>query len=147
MNVAHWFTAVKNYAVVHKVITTLGTLLVLYAGQYTYGVFTAPSTAPRYVTTMVATSTVVATMSETGQVSASSNIDVQSKSSGEVLSISVTAGQHVGAGTTLAYLDSTTAQQNVTSAERALQSAQIAFAKLQEPAAASALGTTKQNSV
>lgn len=147
MTILRWFATLRTYIAEHKVIATVAVLVVLYIGYYVYGIFTAPLTATRYVTTTVATGTVVATMSETGQVSASSNIDIQSKSSGEVLSIPVTAGQHVYAGAVLAYLDSTSARQNVTSAKQALQSAQISFAKLQEPAAASALGTTKQNSV
>ncbi len=140
-----WSTVWK-YAVAHKVIATIVAAAVLYGGYYTYRAITAPSIAPNYVTTMVATSTVVATMSETGQVSASSNIDVQSKSSGEILSIPVSAGQHVAAGTALAYLDPTTAQQNLVSAQQSLQSAQLALAKLQEPANASTL-TSSQNSL
>ncbi|MBU6388465.1 efflux RND transporter periplasmic adaptor subunit [Patescibacteria group bacterium] len=141
-----WFSVAKNYAVAHKVIATIVALAVLYGGYYAYGVITAPSTATRYVTTTVATGTVVATMTETGQVSASSNIDVQSKSAGEVLSLPVTAGQHVFAGAALASIDPTTAQQDVVSARQALQSAQIALAKLQEPATASTL-TSAQNAL
>jgi HlyD family secretion protein len=145
-NTSSWFSTAKNYVFAHKVIATIAALVVLYGGYYTYGVFTAPSTATRYVTTSIATSTVVASITETGQVSASSNIDIQSKSSGEVLSIPVTAGQHVLAGATLSYVDSTTAQQNLTSAKQALQSAQLSLAKLQEPASASTL-TSAQNSL
>ncbi|MHB8660556.1 MAG: efflux RND transporter periplasmic adaptor subunit [Minisyncoccota bacterium] len=141
-----WFAVVRKYVAAHKFISTLIALVVIGGGYYTYAALNAPSTATRYVTTAVATSTVVASVTETGQVSASSNIDVQSKSSGEVLSIPVTAGEHVDTGTALAYLDPTTAQQNVTSAEQDLQSAQIALAKLQEPATASAL-TSAQNTL
>ncbi|MCX6790080.1 MAG: HlyD family efflux transporter periplasmic adaptor subunit [Candidatus Kaiserbacteria bacterium] len=135
-----------KYAIAHKILATIAGLVVLYAGYYTYGIFTAPSTATRYVTTTVATSTVVKTMTETGQVSASSNIDIQSKSSGEVLSLLVTAGQHVYVGTALAYLDSTNANQGVISARQALQAAEISLAKLKQPATASQL-TSAQNAL
>ncbi|MDE1919140.1 MAG: efflux RND transporter periplasmic adaptor subunit [Patescibacteria group bacterium] len=141
-----WFFFVKEYAVAHKTVAAIGALVVLYAGYHAYSIITAPSTAPRYVTTTVSTSTVVAFIDETGQVSASSNIDVQSKSSGEILSMPVTAGQHVDAGAALAYLDPTTAEQNVSSARQALELAQIALAKLQEPATDSAL-TAAENAV
>jgi RND family efflux transporter MFP subunit len=104
----------------------------MYGGYRVYSTLTTPPAVTRYVTTSVATGTVVASVSETGQVSASSNIDVPSQSSGEVLSIAVTAGQHVTAGTALAYLDPTTAEQNVTSAKQALQSAQISLATTQD---------------
>ncbi len=134
------------YARAHKIIATLAALALVYGGYSAYDAFTAPSTATRYITTTVATGAVVATMSETGQVSASSNVSIQSQSAGEVLSIPVAAGQHVGAGAALAYLDSTTAEQNVRSARQALQSAQIALAKLQEPATTATL-TSAQNTV
>ncbi len=140
------FSAVRQYAITHKFISMIGVLAVIGAGYYINGALNTPSTAPRYVTTIIATSTVAASMTETGQVSASSNIDVQSQSSGEVLSIPVTAGQHVSAGTALAYLDPTTEQQAVVSAQQALQSAQIALAQLQEPAATSTL-TSAQNTL
>jgi RND family efflux transporter MFP subunit len=130
----------------HKIIATFLGLVVLYGAYYTYGVVTAPSTATRYVTTTVATGTVVSSMTETGQVSASSNVSIQSQSSGEVLSLPVTAGEHVSAGAALAYIDPTTAEQNVTSAKESLQSAQIALALLEEPAATSTL-TSVQNSL
>lgn len=142
---ATWRAAVSLFSA-HKVVGTIGALAILYGGYYAYGVLTAPSAATRYVTTSVATGTVVATMAETGQVSASSNVNIQARSSGEVLSVLVAAGQHVAAGTALAYLDPTTAQENVVSAEQALQSAELALAKLKEPAATSTL-TSTQNAV
>jgi len=140
-----WNTA-RTYAQAHKAVVTIAALVVLYGAYYAYGVFTAPSTATRYVTMTVATSTVIASLTETGQVSASSNVDIQSKSSGEVLSLPVAAGQHVSVGTALAYLDPTTAEQNVVGARQALQSAQIALAKLEQPAATTTL-TSAQNAL
>jgi RND family efflux transporter MFP subunit len=124
---ARWHSLSAFFAS-HKVLATVIALVLVYGGYRGYVTLTAPSTATRYVTTTVSTGTVVASVSETGQVSASSNIDIPSKSSGEVLSLPVSAGQHVTAGTPLAYLDSTTAEQNVTSATQALRSAQIALA-------------------
>lgn len=141
-----WYSFLKNYARAHKVIAGIVLLVVLYGLYFFYGALTSPSTATRYVTTTVATGTVIATMSETGQVSASSNVSVLSKSSGEVLSVPVASGQHVAAGTALAYLDSTTAEQGVVSAKQALQAAQLSLAKLQEPASAVTL-TSAQNAV
>lgn len=143
---APWRTRILTSIRAHKIISGIVGLALL-AGLYVlYGKMTAPSTATHYVTTTVATSTLVATMSETGQVSASSNINIQSQSQGEVLSIPVAAGQHVEAGAALAYLDTTSAEQSVVSAEQALQSAKISLAKLQQPASAVSL-TSAQNAV
>jgi HlyD family secretion protein len=140
-----WWQVVKTYAVKHKIIATIVIVVVLYGGYYVYGIFTTPSTATRYVTTTTATGTVVASMTETGQVSASSDITVESQSSGEVLSIPVATGQHVAAGTAIAYLDPTTAQEAVTSAEQDLKSAQLSLAILEEPAATSTLTSTENS--
>ncbi|MHB1769978.1 MAG: efflux RND transporter periplasmic adaptor subunit [Minisyncoccota bacterium] len=137
---------VRAYAVLHKIWSAIAMLVVLFGLYHFYGVFTAPSTATRYMTTTVATGTVVASMAETGQVSASSNVSIESQSAGEVLSVPVAAGQHVVAGTALAYINPTTAQESVTSAEQALQAARIALAKLSEPAATSSM-TSAQNAV
>jgi HlyD family secretion protein len=153
MSFTNIFNSAKNaagfvwsYALRHKIIAGILVVVILYGGYYGYGLLTAPSTATRYVTTTAATSTVVSTMTETGQVSASSDISVESQSSGEVLSLPVTAGQHVAAGTAIAEIDPTTAEQSLVSAEQDLQSAQIALAKLEEPAATSTL-TSSENAL
>src|ERR1035438_10553629 len=121
---AAWWHTLWASITAHKVISTIVAIALLYGAYYAYGVLSAAPAVTRYVTTTVANGTVVASMTETGQVSASSNITVQSQSSGEVLSIPVTAGEHVAAGQALVSIDPTTAQQNVTSAKEALQAAQ-----------------------
>ncbi len=124
---AAWQT-LRVFITGHRVISAIIALATLYGGYSLYSAIAAPPSVTHYVTMTAATGTVVASITETGQVSASSNIAVQSQSSGEVLSLPVTAGQHVVAGQALAYIDPTTAQQNVTSAEQALQAAQISLA-------------------
>ncbi len=145
-SLSSWYRTAKIAVAAHKVIATIVALVALYGGYRVYAAMTAPSTAPRYVTSSVATGTVVASMPETGQVSASSNVTIQSQSSGEVLSIPVAAGEHLAAGAVIAYLDPTTAQQGVTSAEQSLQSAQLSLQKLQEPANAATL-TSAENAL
>jgi len=138
--------SVWSYAMSHKIIAGIVVIVVLYGGYYAYGRITAPSTATHYVVATTATSTVVSAMTETGQVSASADISVESESSGEVLSIPVVAGQHVAAGAAIAYIDPTTAEQSLVSAEQDLQAAQISLAQLEEPAATSTL-TSSENSL
>ncbi len=137
---------VRTWALGHKLWSVVVAAAVLGGGWYAYATLTAPSTAPVYYTTAVATSTVVASLAETGQVSATSQVDLQSQSSGEVLAVPVAPGTHVAAGTAIAVLDPTNAQSALQSAEQNLQSSQIALAKLQEPATAVTL-TQAQNAV
>jgi HlyD family secretion protein len=129
----------KAWATAHKfwsAIIVIAALIVIY---YIYGALTSGPTATRYVTATVATSTVVETMTETGQVSASSNIAIDSQASGEILSVPVQPGEHVDAGAVLATIDPTAAQQSLENAEASLESAQISLAKLEEAAATSTL--------
>ena len=120
------------YITAHKVISVIVAIAVVYGGYYAYSALTAAPKVTKYITTNVATGTIVASITETGQVSASSNITVESQSSGEVLSIPVAAGEHVDAGQAIAYIDPTTAQQALTSAQEALQEAQISLATAEQ---------------
>ncbi|HQU07965.1 MAG TPA: efflux RND transporter periplasmic adaptor subunit [Candidatus Paceibacterota bacterium] len=135
-----------TFAAAHKFWSVVIVLVLAYGGYRVYSILTTPPTTTQYVTTTVATSTVVASMTETGQVSASSNVSIQAQSSGAILSLPVAAGEHVTAGTPIAYLDPTTAQQGVTSAQQSLESSNIALAELLTPAATSSI-TSAQNAV
>lgn len=104
-------------------------LLVLYGGYRAYAAATAPSTAPRYMTTTVATGTVVATMTETGQVSATQQLALNPKASGQVVGVYVTPGQHVYAGQVIAQLDATDAQRSLQTARLQLQNQQLTYAE------------------
>jgi len=121
-----WHSA-RAYATAHKVIATIVAAVVLYGGYYAYGIFTAPSTAARYVTTTIATGTVVATLTETGQVSASQQISLSPKASGEVVSVYVKPGDRVYAGQVIAQIDATNAMQSLRNAQLALQNAEISY--------------------
>lgn len=140
-----WHSA-RAYALLHKGWSIVAAIVVLGGGYYVYGTITAPSTSPEYYTATVSTGTVVASIAETGQVSATSQVDLQSKSSGQVLQVLVAPGQHVAAGTALAYLDGTNAQAALRSAQSNLAAAQLSLQKIQEPADAVSL-TQAQNSV
>lgn len=115
------------YALAHKVISTIVLLAVLYGGYHYYGVFTAPSAATRYVTSTVASGTIVSSLTETGQVSASQQITLSPKASGEVMGVYVKPGDYVYAGQIVAQLDPTDARQSLRSAELSYQHALLSY--------------------
>ncbi len=143
---SQYWTISATWALAHKVWSVVILAAVLGGGYYAYTSLTASTGTPRYVVSEIASGTVVATLTESGQVSATSQVNINAKSSGVVLSVLVAPGQHVRAGTALAYLDSTDAQKTVRDAQSSLQSAQISLAKLTEPADALSL-TQAENSV
>ncbi len=95
---------------------------------------------------------IIVTAESTGQVSATSQVDIKPKASGEIVYVGVTQGQQVKAGALIAKLDASDAEKQVRDAQASLDGAKIALAKLQQPADAlskiqteNALITAKQN--
>jgi len=143
-----WFSAVKKFALAHKAWSAIIVLVVIFGGWWLWGKFTSTSGQPGYVLGEVASGTVVATVSESGQVAANQtlNITPQGGASGQITAIDVTPGQTVRGGQAIATIDPTNALQSLQSAKQNLESAQLALAKLQEPATQLTL-TQQQNNI
>ena len=123
-----------TYIVRHKIISIIVLIILSYGGYWEYGRLTSTSGAPRYVVAAVQKGTIITSVSGTGQVSASNQIDLKPKASGDIIAINVVDGQHVGTGAVILRLDSSTAQKAVRDAEANLESAKLALQKLQQPA-------------
>ncbi len=143
---------IVNMIVQRKILSTVIFLVVLVSGYGMYRLIYPVSNIISYVTTTVAQGTIVSSVTATGQISLSSQVDVKSKAAGEVLAVAVKPGQEVKAGDTLVSLDASDAQKNLRDAEAALESAEIALRKLTEPAdtlsllqAQNALGSVEQS--
>jgi len=118
---------IKNYAFDHKIISFVFLLILIFCAYKIYGYFTDTSGQARYVIEAVQTGTIISTVTGSGQVSASSQVEVQAKASGDIVYIGVKSGQTVKAGTLLAQIDSRSAALD-------LENVRIALAKLTEPA-------------
>ena len=125
----------RVYALAHKFISGSTAVIALIALWYAYGVVTAPSTAPRYILTTVATGTVVASLSESGQVSAAHQLALSPKASGTVVEVYVKPGDHVRAGQLIAQLDASDALASLRDAELSLEAAQITYDQTVAPSA------------
>jgi RND family efflux transporter MFP subunit len=146
INLGGWFRASKRYALAHKFITGTAVILIVVLGWWSYGKATSTTGETRYILGSASTSTVISTVSASGQVSASNQLDIKPKVSGEVVSVQVAAGARVKAGALLVQLDTTDAQKSVRDAKANLESAQLALDKLQKPATALTL-TQAQNAL
>lgn len=87
-----------------------------------------------YVMSAVTKGTIISSISGSGQVATSNQVDLKSKASGDVTLLSVTEGHDVSQGDVIARLDAAIAQKNVRDAEVSLESAKIALQKIQKPA-------------
>jgi len=129
-----YFTRIKPYIVAHKVISALVVVVLLGGAYFVYGKVTSTTGETRYVTETIGKSTLTTSISGSGQVSASKQVDLKSKVSGDIVYLPVQSGQNVSAGTLIAMVDVTDAQKVVRNAEISLETAQLSLEELQEPA-------------
>lgn len=118
----------------HKKTSLLVVLLILILGYFGIKALGGSKTPTRYVLATVSKGTLITSVSGTGQVSASNQVDIKAKVSGDVVYANTAAlGQNIKAGTLLVQLDSSDARKSVRDAEANLESAQLSFKKLQQP--------------
>lgn len=123
-----------NYIKLHKIISSIALIVILGGGYLIYH-FTNPAAAQtRYMLGQVEKGNLVVTVSGTGQVSNSQQIDLMPKASGQVVAVNVQEGQSVKAGQVLVSLDATNAESAVRNAQTDLESAQLSLDKILEPA-------------
>jgi len=117
----------KKYLIKHKIISFILLVLIVGGGYEAYNYFTDTSDLPRYLISTVEKGVILQTVSGTGQVSVDNQLAITSKVSGDLLYLGVATGQKVSAGTLIAQIEAQDAQES-------LENAQIALAKLKEPA-------------
>ena len=130
----------KIYAFAHKTISILIAAAIIAGGYNTVKTIQAGSQTTTYVLSSVSPSTIITSVTGSGQISANEEVAVVSKASGALTSLPVTDGEEVYAGQLLATVDAT-------DAERALQSAEISLAKLEEAPATTTLTQTQDSVV
>ncbi len=130
----HIFKNIRKFAAAHKFLTFVFALVVLGGGYYAYGQTRNTGNSTRYVLAAAQKGLLVASVSGSGQVSTSNQVDIQPKVSADILSVPVKEGEKVAAGTVLVRLDATDALKAVRDAKSALQGSELALQKLQEPA-------------
>jgi len=118
----------------HKIIAGTAIIILILAGYFSYLKIFKNNSAVRYATAQVQKGTLIISVSGSGQVSSSNQLDIKPKASGEVVYVGVKNGQEVKAGTLIAQLDTTDAEKAVRDAETNLQSAKLSLEKLKEPA-------------
>lgn len=116
-----------------KIASGVVAVLVLILGYFSYQGLFGTTAAARFVTAQAQKGTLVASLSATGQVAASSEIQIRSKVSGDAVYVAPNS-RDMKAGTLLVQLDTRDAQKSVRDAQVNLDSAKLALQKLQKPA-------------
>lgn len=124
-----FIAAVKKYALAHKVVSAIVIIIIVFAGYKAYGAIASKSGAIEYVTAIARQGSIIVSVTGSGQVSASNQVDIKAKASGDVIYVGAKVGDQVKKGALLAQLDSADARKSIRDAEANLESAQIALDK------------------
>lgn len=125
---------IRAYAAAHRKLI-VGLVLVAAVGGYVgYSRYRKAEQPSTYVLAAVQKGTLVTTVSGSGQVSVSDQLDVKPKASGDVVSVETDQGKDVKAGDVLIRIDASDAAKAVRDAQTSLASAKLAYDKLVQPA-------------
>ncbi|MBI2056181.1 MAG: HlyD family efflux transporter periplasmic adaptor subunit [Candidatus Sungbacteria bacterium] len=125
---------VVNAAIMHKTALSIVVLVIAFSGYFGYLAFFGDTPAAQYIFAKAEKGTLIVSLTGSGQVSASSQVDIKPKVSGEVIYVGIKNGQEVGAQTVIAQIDSEDAKRAAADAEINLESALLALEKLKKPA-------------
>jgi len=117
---------IKNLFKDHKILFSLGVVVILIGGYFLYRNLASASGTPSYALTQVKRGTLVTTVTGTGQVAAVNQVSLTSKVSGEISSLPVKVGQWVSAGQVIARIGGSDA----VNASLDLQNARISYDQL-----------------
>lgn len=126
--------SIRTFASARKKLIIGLILIAGVAGYVAYSRYKNAAQPTTYVLAAVKKGTLVKTVSGSGQVSISNQVDVKAKASGDVTAVLVQQGQDVKSGDVLIRIDSTDAVKAVRDAQTSLASAKLALDKLVQPA-------------
>jgi HlyD family secretion protein len=118
----------------HKIISIIVLIIIGGGGYFAYNKWLTPAAAVRYITAAAERGVLINSISGTGQVSASNQVDISAKTSGDVTSVSAKVGQEVKSGALIASLNAKDAYKSVRDAQAGLESALLSLKKIEQPA-------------
>ncbi len=134
------------WARAHIYIASLIALVVVGGGYFAYTKLTSTEGQTLYTLGTVEKKTIVASVSASGQVSASNQLDITADVTGDLTSVTVKPGQKVGQGAVIARIDAADAYRTLRDAESNLANAKLSLEKLKKPASGLTL-TQAQNAL
>lgn len=121
------------YILAHKIISSIIIIVVLFISFSVYNNLTRTTGETHYVLSQVTKGTIVSSVTGSGQVSASNQIDLKARGTGEITYVGVSAGAVVKKGQTLFSLNAHDAQLAVQNAQTNLETVQLDLEKFKQP--------------
>lgn len=128
-----YFTQTKTYINKHKIISASVLIIVLLVIYFIYTKVNNVSGRLQYVTTTAQKGTIVSSVTASGQVESSNQIDLKAQASGEIVYVGAKVGDIVKKGKTLFLLNTRDAEKAVRNAETSLETAKLELEKFQQP--------------
>ncbi len=125
---------VRSFIRARKVTSGIILTVLIVGGYFAVSALKGGDSETRYILGTVARSTIASSVTGSGQVSASSQVDLKTKASGDVIYLGVKSGQEVKAGALIVQLNAREAQKAVRDAEANLENAKLSHQKLLKPA-------------
>lgn len=146
------FKKISTHIIKRKFTYGFAAVVLLTGGYFGVKSLDNGAAATRYVLAAAEKGTLITSVFGSGQISASDQIDIKPKVSGDVLSVAVKNGQGVKAGDIIARIDASDANKAVRDARVNVESAQLSLDKLKQPSSDSILQaenslTAAQNSL
>ena len=116
---------IKAFILNHKILSIVIILVIVFM-VYTLFFKTKTSTAIKYVMSSVSKGNIIVSVSGSGQIESTDTININTKTSGDVVSVPVHVGQEVRKGDLIASIDSR-------DAKIALETAQLSLDKMKKP--------------
>lgn len=113
----------KTWIIAHKKTSIVLAIVLIGMSYGAFQAFNKDDGETRYVLATAERGSIISSISGTGQVSASNQVDVSAKASGDLIYLNAKAGQEVKAGTLIAQID-------VGDAAYELETAEISYAEL-----------------
>jgi len=125
---------ILNYLIKHKIIIGLIIVILAVGGYFIVKSLTGKTTETKYVIAAVEKGTLITSVSGTGQISVTNQVDVKAKASGDLYKLAIVNGQEVKSGDILAQINASDALKTVRDAKSNLDSAKLSLEKLKKPA-------------
>ena len=124
---------IKNFIKTRKILSIISLLIIISIGYYIYSNYKSTNTDTLYIVDTVKIKDIVSTVTGTGQISASKQLDIKSKASGDIIYLNTKAnGTEIKKGVLIAKIDTS-------DIEISLENAKISYMKLVKPADTSTL--------
>jgi len=132
-NLKFFMKKIFSLIIGHKIISLIILAVIITGGYFSWQKINKQENGVRYVTAVVKKGMLISSISGNGQVSASNQVDIKPKVSGDIVAVNALNGQKIKEGYLIAQIDSRDAARKVNEANASLETAKLELEELLAP--------------